>query len=147
MDSYSFTLGSTATSPHIRQGRATQCKGLGGEYCFFPHLECTQVEATIDVQMLSVDLLASHAPAMLCPKSKEALSHPLSLLRRTHRVTKYNCHLARQPIVHQPCSVRGQKMHILWSQTKERQRLITVGTNQICYCRTSWGELFLWIQH
>src|SRR5947199_832763 len=84
---------------------------------------------------------------MPCAKSKEALRYLLTCLWRTYRVTKYNCDLARQPIVHQSCSARGQEMHILWSQAKECQRMTAIGADQFCLYRTSLDKLFLWMQH
>src|SRR5690348_12492719 len=97
--------------------------------------------------MFRVCLIESHSPTMKCAKIEEATSYTLKRFWRTYRVTKYNCDIARQSIVHQSLSTRCQEMQILGSQTKERKSMTAIVADQLCLWITSLGQLFLWIQH
>src|SRR6266550_8081621 len=141
MDDYSFTFSASATGTYICHSRATQCKGLGIYYRFFTNLECAQFEGTICGQVLRICLIESHSPIMKSAKIKEATSHMLKCFWRTHRVTKYNCDIAHQPIVHQSFSTRCQEMQILRSQTKERKSMTAIVADQFCLWVMSWGKL------
>src|SRR5258708_36214841 len=100
------------------------------EYSFFAHLECAQFKGAIGGQAFRGCLIESHVPMLKCAKIKEAASHTLKCLWCANRVTKYDCDIAHQSIVHQPFFTRCQKVRILRCQTKERKRMIAIGVSQ-----------------
>src|SRR5258708_32763700 len=145
MQNDSFTFSSSGTGPYIGQSRATQGKGLGIEDRFFPHLEGMQFEGAIGRQVLRGGLIESQSPILKRAKIQEALCYLLTCLWRTNRVTKHHGDIAHQSIVHQSCSIRGQKMQILRGQTKERKTIPSIVADQFCFCIISLGQLFLCI--
>src|SRR6266481_4886515 len=101
MDDYFVTFGSPGADTHIRNSRAIQCIGL----------------------------IESYAPIPKRTKIKEATRHTLKCLWCAYRVTKHDCDVALQSIVHQSFFTRGQKMQVLLSQTKERKCMTAIVAN------------------
>src|SRR5579863_7768939 len=147
MDDYVVAFGSPGADTYIRNSRAVLCKVLGIDEGFFTNFERMQVKSAVGRKVIGIGLIESDMPVPKRTKFKEATGHTLKCLWGAYRVSKHNCDVAYQSIVHQSFFTKGQKMQILLSQTKESKCMTAIAANELRLCIGGLSYVFLWREH